>query len=195
MTTIVFATGNPNKVREVNEMLGDQYLIKSLVDIGHTEDIPETSPTLEGNALLKARFVKDNYDLDCFSEDTGLEIDALNGEPGVYTARYGGPAKDADTNMAKAIKNLEGKANRGAQFRTVLALILDGEEHLFEGICRGNIRTEKSGEGGFGYDPIFEPEGYDITFAEMDKATKNLISHRGKAVRKLIEFLKSKEGK
>ncbi|MFT4759209.1 MAG: XTP/dITP diphosphohydrolase [Paraglaciecola sp.] len=192
MTTIIFATGNPNKVREVNEMLGDQYLIKSLVDIGHTEDIPETSPTLEGNALQKAHFVKENYDLDCFSEDTGLEIDALNGEPSVYTARYGGEAKNADDNMAKAIKNLEGKANRGAQFRTVLALILDGEEHLFEGICRGNIREEKSGEKGFGYDPIFEPVGYDITFAEMDKATKNLISHRGKAVRKLIEFLNKK---
>lgn len=192
MTTIVFATGNPNKVREVNQMLGNQFLIKSLVDIGHTEDIPETSPTLEGNALLKARFVKEHYGLDCFSEDTGLEIDALDGEPGVYTARYAGDAKDADANMEKAIKNLEGKANRGAQFRTVLALILDGEEHLFEGICRGTIREEKSGEGGFGYDPIFEPDGYDITFAEMDKETKNAISHRGKAVRKLIEFLKKK---
>lgn len=192
MTTIVFATGNPNKVREVNEMLGDQFIIKSLVDIGHTEDIPETSPTLEGNALLKARFVKEHYDLDCFSEDTGLEIDALNGEPGVYTARYGGEAKNADANMSKAMKNLEGKANRGAQFRTVLALILNGEEHLFEGICRGTIREDKSGESGFGYDPIFQPEGFDITFAEMGKADKNEISHRGKAVRKLIEFLKSK---
>lgn len=189
MKTIVFATGNPNKVREVNEMLGEEFLIKSLKDIGHFEDIPETSPTLEGNALLKARFVKENYGLDCFSEDTGLEVDALNGEPGVYTARYGGPAKDADVNMAKVIKNLEGESDRGAQFRTVLALILNGKEYLFEGICRGTIRKEKSGEGGFGYDPVFEPEGYSITFAEMDKASKNAISHRGRAVKKLTDFL------
>jgi len=191
MTTLVFATGNSNKVREVNEMLGDQYFIKSLKDIGCDVDIPETSPTLEGNALQKARYVKENYGLDCFSEDTGLEIDALNGEPGVYTARYGGPEKDADQNMDKALQNLEGKTNRGAQFRTVLALIKDGKEYLFEGICRGTIRTKKSGGGGFGYDPIFEPEGFKITFAEMEKADKNAVSHRGKAVRKLIEFLKN----
>jgi len=189
MTTIVFATGNPNKVREVNEMLGDQFIIKSLVDIGHTEDIPETSQTLEGNALLKARFVKEHYDLDCFSEDTGLEIDALNGEPGVYTARYGGEAKNADVNMAKAMKNLEGKTNRGAQFRTVLALILNGKEHLFEGICRGTIRAEKSGEGGFGYDPIFKPRESDQTFAQMSPEEKGKISHRGRATEKLRAFL------
>ena len=191
MKTIVFATANPNKVREVNEMLQGNYCIKSLKDIGQVEDIPETSPTLEGNALLKARFVKQKFDLDCFSEDTGLEIDALEGAPGVYTARYAGPAKDANANMDKAIAELKGKSNRGAQFRTVLALIMNGKEYLFEGICRGVIRDEKVGLGGFGYDPIFQPEGYDITFAEMDKTTKNRISHRGKAVRKLIEFLES----
>lgn len=190
MTTIVFATGNPNKVREVNEILGDQFTIKSLKDIGHLDDIPETSPTLEGNALLKARFVKDNYGMDCFSEDTGLEIDALEGEPGVLTARYAGEQKSNADNIAKVLKNMTGQSNRNAQFRTVIALILNGNEHLFEGICRGTIRTEKSGEGGFGYDPIFEPEGRGLTFAEMDKAAKNEISHRGKAIQKMIAFLK-----
>ena len=194
MKKIVFATGNPNKVREVNEMLNHQFTIESLKDIGHTEDIPETAPTLEGNALLKARFVYEKYGLNCFSEDTGLEIDALNGEPGVFTARYAGAAKSADANMAKAIKNLENKKNRGAQFRTVIALILDGKEHLFEGICRGIIRQERSGEGGFGYDPIFEPEGFNLTFAEMKKEDKNAVSHRGKAVRQLIAFLKNISG-
>lgn len=193
MQRIIFATSNPNKVREVKEMLDGQYEVLSLKDIGCFEDIPETAPTFEGNALQKARYVLDKFGYDCFSEDTGLEIDALNGEPGIYTARYAGPERDADSNMAKAIKELKGKTNRGAQFRTAMALIIAGKEHIFEGIVRGTIREARSGSGGFGYDPIFEPEGYDITFAEMDKEEKNKISHRGRALRKLIEFLKTQE--
>jgi XTP/dITP diphosphohydrolase len=189
MKKIVFATSNPNKIREVNEMLGDKFEIIGLKDIGCTEEVPETQETIEGNALQKARYVKDNYGVDCFSEDTGLEIDALNGAPGVYTARYGGLERSAEKNMAKVQTELAEKSNRGAQFKTVIALVLNGEEHLFPGIARGTIRKEKSGEGGFGYDPIFEPEGYDITFAEMDSKEKNKISHRGKAVRALIAFL------
>ena len=189
MKKIVFATSNPNKIREVNEMLGDKFEIIGLKDIGCTEEVPETQETIEGNALQKARYVKDNYGVDCFSEDTGLEIDALNGAPGVYTARYGGLERSAEKNMAKVQTELADKSNRGAQFKTVIALVLNGEEHLFPGIARGTIRKEKSGEGGFGYDPIFEPEGYDITFAEMDSKEKNKISHRGKAVRALIAFL------
>lgn len=190
MQKIIFATSNPHKVREVKEMLEGQYEVLSLKDIGCFEDIPETSPTFEGNALQKARYVYEKYGFDCFSEDTGLEIDALNGEPGIYTARYGGPARDADDNMDKALTNLEDKSDRGAQFRTAIALIIKGKENVFEGIVRGSIRTEKSGAGGFGYDPIFQPDGYEITFAEMDKEEKNKISHRGRAVRKLIDFLK-----
>lgn len=189
MKKIVFATSNPNKIREVNEMLGDKFEIIGLKDIGCTEEVPETQEIIEGNALQKARYVKDNYGVDCFSEDTGLEIDALDGAPGVYTARYGGPERSADKNMARVQTELADKPNRGAQFKTVIALVLNGEEHLFPGIARGTMRKEKSGEGGFGYDPIFEPEGYDITFAEMDSKEKNKISHRGKAVRALIDFL------
>lgn len=191
MKKIVFATGSSNKVREVNEMLDGQFVIESLKDIGCHEDIPETQPTLEGNALQKARYVYEKFGMNCFSEDTGLEIDALGGAPGVITARYAGEERSADKNMAKTIQELEGKSDRGAQFRTVIVLILNGQETLFEGICRGSIRKEKSGEGGFGYDPIFEPDDYDLTFAEMDKASKNAISHRGMAVRKLIEYLNS----
>ncbi|MCR9289362.1 MAG: non-canonical purine NTP diphosphatase [Bacteroidetes bacterium] len=193
MKKIIFATSNPNKVREVKEILDGQYEVLSLVDIGCHEDIPETAPTFEGNALQKARYVYEKYGFDCFSEDTGLEVDALNGEPGIYTARYAGPARDADANMAKTIKELEGKANRGAQFRTAMALIIGGKETVFEGIVRGSIRKEKSGSGGFGYDPIFEPQGYEITFAEMDKKEKNKISHRGLALQKLIAYLKKLE--
>lgn len=191
MNKIIFATSNPNKVREVKEMLEGQYEVLSLKDIGCYEDIPETAPTFEGNALQKARYVYEKFGLDCFSEDTGLEVDALNGEPGIYTARYAGPERNADANMAKTIKELEGKENRGAQFRTAMALIIEGKEYVFEGIVRGTIRHEKSGDGGFGYDPIFQPDGYNITFAEMDKTNKNAISHRGRALRKLIEFLKT----
>ncbi len=186
---IVFATGNAHKVAEVNQLLNGQFEVVSLKDIGCTEDVPETSPTIEGNALQKARYVFEKYGNDCFSEDTGLEIEALNGEPGVLSARYAGENKNADANMNLVLKKLERKTNRRARFKTVIALILGGKEYTFEGIAPGSIRQERSGEGGFGYDPIFEPEGYSITFAEMNAQEKNAISHRGKAVRQLISFL------
>ncbi len=187
--SIVFATANPNKIREVLALLDEGVRIVSLKDIGCEEDIPETQPTIEGNALQKARYVKDNYKIDCFAEDTGLEINALGGEPGVYSARYAGEAKDSEANMAKVLAKLEGKTDRTAQFKTVVALTLNNEEFTFEGICKGQIATSKSGAGGFGYDPIFIPEGYDISFAEMSAAEKNKISHRGKAIHKLKIFL------
>ncbi|RME97449.1 MAG: non-canonical purine NTP diphosphatase [Bacteroidetes bacterium] len=190
MKTLVFATNNAHKIAEVKAMLGDQYDFLSLSDIGCHEDIPETSPTIPGNAIQKARYVKDKYGYDCFSEDTGLEIDALTGAPGVLSARYAGPARDSKANMAKVLSELADKSDRGAQFRTVIALIMDGDTQLFEGIVRGHITTAPVGEGGFGYDPIFIPEGYDRTFAQMSAATKNSISHRARAIRKLRAFLK-----
>lgn len=186
---LVFATANPHKVREINELLGDRYLIKSLKDIGCHDDIPETQPTLEGNALQKARYVKEHFGLDCFAEDTGLEIAALNGEPGVVTARYAGESKDPAANMDKVLRLMQNTDNRVAQFRTVIALILNGEEHLFEGIAKGHIAIAKQGTAGFGYDPIFIPAGFHTSFAEMSAAEKNTISHRAKAVQKLEEFL------
>ena len=191
--TLVFATGNPNKVREVRELIGEEYELKSLKDIGCEEDIPETEPTLEGNALLKARYVKEHYGLDCFSEDTGLEIHALNGEPGVYTARYAGAEKDPQANMDKALRLLQDKDDRSAQFRTVVALIMDGKEHLFEGVAKGTIAKEKLGEKGFGYDPVFVPAGHGQSFAQMDADLKNSLSHRGKAIKKLQAFLQQKQ--
>lgn len=187
--TLVFATGNSHKLREVRELIGQHYDVKGLADIGCTEDIPETSPTIADNALQKAHYVRDHYQLDCFSEDTGLEVDALNGDPGIYSARYAGPQKNAQDNMQLLLQNLDGKDHRAAQFRTVVALILDGEEHTFEGIVRGRILEAPRGTGGFGYDPVFVPEGYDQTFAELDASIKNQISHRGRAVRQLAEFL------
>jgi XTP/dITP diphosphohydrolase len=190
MKEVIFATSNPNKVREVNEML-PHLTIKSLKDIGCTEEVPETTGTIQGNALQKARYVSENYKVDCFSEDTGLEVEALNGEPGVDTAHYAGPERSADANMALLLTNLEGKESRKARFRTVVALILNGEEHQFEGIVNGTIAQAKMGDGGFGYDPIFIPDGYDISFAEMDKTEKNKISHRGRAIEKLMKFLNS----
>ncbi len=186
---LVFATGNANKVKEVNQMLDGQFEVVSLKEIGCTEDVPETSPTIEGNALQKARYVHERYGVDCFSEDTGLEIEALNGEPGVRSARYAGEDRDSEANMALVLEKLAGESNRAARFKTVIALIVNGVEHTFEGIAEGCIRHERSGNGGFGYDPIFEPEGFDITFAEMGAAEKNAISHRGKAIRRLIRFL------
>lgn len=186
---LVFATGNPNKIKEVNEMLSGGMDIAGLKDIGCHEDVPETSLTIEGNALQKARYVSENYKVNCFSEDTGLEIDALNGEPGVYTAMYAGDQRSAEDNMAKVIKNLKNKTDRGAQFKTVIALILDGKEYTFEGIARGTISHHKMGTEGFGYDPIFIPTGYETSFAQMSAEVKNKISHRGKAVRLLIDFL------
>jgi len=190
MNEIIFATGNENKVKEVKFALDGILSIKGLKDIGCTTDLPETSNTFEGNALQKAQYVVDNFKVDCFSEDTGLEIEALNMEPGIYTARYAGPNRDRDANMDLVLKNLLGKANRKARFRTAIALIIDGKSHIFEGICNGEIAHTRMGDDGFGYDPIFIPDGFDRSFAQMTKAEKNEISHRGIAVRKLIAFLK-----
>jgi XTP/dITP diphosphohydrolase len=191
MPSIVFATANPHKVREVKEMLQGKFQIASLKDIGCEEDVPETSPTIEGNALQKARYVSQHYQVDCFSEDTGLEIEALNGEPGVFSARYAGPARDAEANMNLVLEKLKGKSNRNARFKTVIALILNGEEHLFEGIVEGVILKEKRGNDGFGYDPIFQPLGYHSSFGEMPSAEKNKISHRARALEKLVAFLQN----
>ncbi|MFZ6052679.1 non-canonical purine NTP diphosphatase [Halocola ammonii] len=189
MKKLVFASNNPNKVKEVATQLGDQFEIVSLKEAGIEEDIPETQSNLEGNARQKAHFIKDKYGFDCFADDTGLEVKALDGEPGVLSARYAGRERDSEANMDKVLNGLEGELDRSAQFRTVICLLLNGEEHLFEGVAVGNIREKRSGSEGFGYDPIFEPKGFDITFAEMDMAQKNEISHRGKAVAKLVEFL------
>lgn len=186
---LIFATGNPNKIKEVHELLEGIMEVGGLQDIGCPLDLPETSPTIEGNALQKARFVFDNYGVDCFSEDTGLEVEALGGEPGVLSARYAGEGKNAEDNMRLVLEKMAGVENRKARFYTVIALILDGEEHLFEGIAEGEIRQERSGTGGFGYDPIFQPTGFALTFAELSKAEKNAISHRGQAVSKLVKYL------
>ncbi|KAA6343959.1 Nucleoside triphosphate pyrophosphohydrolase [termite gut metagenome] len=186
---LVFATNNPHKLEEVSLILGDRVKLLSLNDINCRVDIPETADTMEGNALLKARYIYDNYRLNCFADDTGLEVEALNNEPGVYSARYAGEEKDSQANMMKVQQKLEGKENRKARFRTVIALILNGKEHLFEGIVRGKIIKEKRGSSGFGYDPIFMPKGYDKTFAELGNDVKNAISHRAVAVNKLCEYL------
>lgn len=187
---LVFATNNAHKLEEVAAILGDKVELLSLNDIDCHTDIPETADTLEGNALLKSTFINKNYGLDCFADDTGLEVEALNGAPGVYSARYaGGEGHDAQANMLKLLRELEGKENRNAQFRTAISLILDGKEYLFEGIIKGEIVEEKRGDSGFGYDPIFKPEGYEQTFAELGNEIKNKISHRALAVQKLCEFL------
>lgn len=186
---LVFATNNAHKLEEVSAILGDKMEILSLKDIHCHTDIPETSDTLEGNALLKAEYIHKNYGLDAFADDTGLEIEALNNEPGVYSARYAGVDKDSQANMQKVLEKLEGSANRKARFRTAISLIWNGKSYLFEGIIEGKIIEEKRGEAGFGYDPIFVPEGYDQTFAELGNDIKNEISHRALAVKKLSEFL------
>lgn len=190
MPSIVFATSNPNKIREVKEMLPSGFEIRSLADIGCTEEVPETQPTIEGNALQKAHYVTDHYGVDCFAEDTGLEVSALNGAPGVYSARYAGPKRDAQDNMDLLLKNLADKSDRSARFKTVIALTLNGQTHTFTGIINGTIATKKTGTDGFGYDPIFIPEQHTISFAEMDKSTKNKISHRGRAMAQFLAFLK-----
>lgn len=189
---IVFATNNANKIREVQELLGDAYHFRSLADIGCEVELPETSATLEGNARQKAQYVWEHYGCDCFSEDTGLEVYALGGEPGVITARYAGESRDPQANMKLLLAKLADKPNRAARFRTVIALILDGQEYLFEGIVEGHIAESQSGEGGFGYDPIFMPEGLGRTFAEMAPADKHHISHRGRAMVALQAFLHSR---
>lgn len=203
MTEIVFATHNPNKRDEVAHMLKELYRLKTLSDIGITEDIPEDADTLEGNARLKARYVFERYGVNVFADDTGLEVEALQGAPGVHTARYAGEAKDPEANMAKLLTELEGKTDRSARFRTVICLILNGEEFVFEGIAEGEITTERSGHHGFGYDPIFRPvappPGYGAntgrmpTFAELSTEEKNIRSHRAKAIRAVVEFLNQRD--
>lgn len=189
MKKLIFVTANQHKLEEVNAMLGGQVQLQSLKDIGCTDDIPETAGTLEGNALQKARYIYNRLGVDCFADDTGLEVAALGGAPGVYSARYAGPGHDSEANMQKLLAELDGKTDRRAQFRTVIALIMEGKEFLFEGIVRGEILTARKGTGGFGYDPIFQPEGYDTTFGELPAQVKNKISHRGCAVERLKEFL------
>ena len=185
----VFATNNAHKLEEVSAILKDKVELLSMKDINCTVDIPETADTLEGNALIKARFIFENCHSNCFADDTGLEVEALDGAPGVYSARYAGDAHNSEANMKKLLHDLEGAENRKAQFRTVFALIIDGKEHLFEGIVKGEIIRHRRGNSGFGYDPIFVPEGYTQTFAEMGNELKNKISHRALATNKLCKFL------
>ena len=189
MKKFVFATNNIHKLEEVEAIIGKKIEIFSLKDIGCVTNIPETSDTLEGNALQKARFIYEKYHKDCFADDTGLEVEALGGAPGVYSARYAGEAHNSEANMRKLLLDLEGVENRKARFRTVFALILNGKEHLFEGIVNGEITKTRRGTSGFGYDPIFVPDGYTQTFAEMGDALKNKISHRAIGVQKLCKFL------
>ena len=186
---LVFATNNLHKLKEVQEMLSNSMEVLSLKDIGCFEDIEETEITLEGNAKLKADYITKKYGFDCFADDTGLEVDALNGKPGVFSARYGGEHGNSEKNMQKLLKELHGKANRKAQFRTAVALNLENKQYLFEGICEGEILEKKTGTGGFGYDPIFKPTEASASFAEMNSEEKNKISHRGIAIQKLVDFL------
>ena len=185
----VFATNNAHKLEEVTAILGDKIELLSMKDIHCHADIPETADTLEGNALLKARYIFENYNMDCFADDTGLEVEALNGAPGVYSARYAGDAHNSEANMRKLLQDMEGIENRKAQFRTVFALIINGKEHLFEGIVKGEITKHRCGSSGFGYDPVFIPEGYTQTYAEMANTLKNKISHRALATNKPCNFL------
>lgn len=188
---LVFATNNAHKLDEIRAILGDRVEVLSLKDIHCEADIPETADTLEGNAALKAEYIYKNYGLDCFADDTGLEVEALGGAPGVYSARYaGGEGHDSEANMKKLLVELEGKANRKAQFRTAICLIEGGTEHLFEEVVKGEIIEKKRGCSGFGYDPVFVPEGYTETFAEMGNEEKNKISHRARATQKLCDYLK-----
>lgn len=187
---LVFASNNKNKIKEIQLLLPETIQILSLEDIGCFEDIPETADTIEGNAILKANYVTERFGYNCFADDTGLEVDVLNGEPGVYSARYAGEHKDANDNMDKLLKSLEDKPNRSAQFKTVIALNLEGKQTLFTGIIKGKIIEEKIGTNGFGYDPIFIADGYIKTFAELTIEEKSVISHRGLAVKQLVGFLK-----
>ena len=188
---LVFATNNAHKLDEVRQILGDRFTVHSLKEIGCTEDIPETGDTFQDNALQKARYVKEHYGYDCFADDTGLEVKALGGAPGVHSARYAGD-HDSEANMTKLLQELEKKPDRSAQFRTVVALLLNGQEVLFEGIVTGRIATERHyGESGFGYDPLFIPDGFTETFSQMSPENKNKVSHRGRAVRKLADYLKT----
>jgi len=186
---LIFATNNSHKLLELRAAVNESFVLKSLSDIGFNEDIPEPFDTLEDNALAKVRYLNDKYKLNCFADDTGLEIEALNGAPGVISARFAGEQKDSEANMQKVLDLLQGVDNRKARFRTVIALNYNNEEYLFEGIVNGRIIKERTGDMGFGYDPIFVPDGFDTTFAQMDVDVKNQISHRGRATAKLIEFL------
>ncbi|WP_366184117.1 non-canonical purine NTP diphosphatase [Flavobacterium ovatum] len=188
---LVFASNNKNKIREIQQLLPENIQILSLTDIGCHEEIPETAETIEGNAILKANYVTDKYGYDCFADDTGLEVTALDGAPGVYSARYAGEPSDSNANMDKLLDALNEETNRSAQFKTVITLNLKGKQQLFTGIAKGVISSKKIGKEGFGYDPIFQPESYSETFADMSSELKNKISHRGKATRLLIAFLNS----
>lgn len=188
---LIFATNNQHKLIEVQEIVGNQFKLISLSEAGVFCDIPENQTTLEGNALEKARFIFKTTGKNCFADDTGLEVDTLNGEPGVFSARYAGPENNSEKNIIKLLSNLEDKKNRIAQFRSVIALIIKKKEYLFEGIVKGEILKEKKGKGGFGYDPLFLPLGFNKTFAEMSLSEKNIISHRAKAVNKLAYFLRN----
>jgi len=188
---IAFATNNVNKIKEVQALLPNSIQIISLESIGCFEDIPETADTIEGNAIQKANYITQKYGYDCFADDTGLEVEALNGEPGVYSARYAGAQRNADDNMNLLLEKLQSQSNRKAQFKTVITLNLNGKQHLFTGIVAGKITLEKIGNQGFGYDPIFQPEGFSETFAQLSLAQKGQISHRGKATQALITFLES----
>lgn len=187
---LVFATNNRHKLQEIRDIIGDRVEVLSLNDIDCHDDIPETANTLQGNALIKARYIHEKYNVDCFADDTGLEVDVLGGEPGVFSARYAGEECDSEANMQKLLHNLTGEKNRKAQFRTVIALIINGEEKLFNGIVKGTISEEKMGNSGFGYDPIFIPEGFSESFAQMSSAMKNSISHRYRATEQLNDYLK-----
>lgn len=189
MKELVFVTNNQHKLREINEIAGGKFKILSLADIGFTDEIEETAETIPGNASLKAWHIFEKYGKDCFADDTGLEIDALGGRPGVKSARYAGEECNPENNIKKVLREMEGLTNRTARFRTVISLIMDGRETLFEGTVEGVILPEKRGREGFGYDPVFLPEGYDKSFAEMSAEEKNRISHRGRATQKLISFL------
>lgn len=191
MKKIVFATANIHKLREVREILGDGFEVVSLKDIDFHEDIPETGDTLEENASIKSHHILERYNIDCFADDTGLEVDALGGAPGVYSARYAGEHVTYDDNVNKLLSELEGVKDRTARFRTVISLLLDGKEYFFDGSVEGHIIDHKLGSGGFGYDPVFVPNGFNKTFAEMAPETKNAISHRGRAIKKFADFLKS----
>lgn len=190
---LIFATNNAHKLREVSQVVGDRFTLLTPRECGIDEDIPEEQPTLEGNALQKARYIYARTGMDCFADDTGLEVDALGGEPGVRSARYATDGHDDEANKRLLLERMQGVEARGAQFRTAIALIIGGKEYLFEGIVRGNITTEEQGEGGFGYDPLFVAEGCEQSFAEISAEEKNEISHRGRAVRKLAEFLQGLE--
>ncbi|WBX71936.1 non-canonical purine NTP diphosphatase [Tenacibaculum retecalamus] len=188
---LVFATNNLNKLAEVQKMLPNNIELLSLKDIECFDDIEETATTLEGNAKIKANYITQKFSFNCFADDTGLEIENLNGAPGVYSARYAGEPSNSENNMQKVLTELNGKTDRKAQFRTSICLNLNGKQFLFDGICKGAILTQKQGEKGFGYDPIFKPEGFNKSFAEMTSEEKNIVSHRGLAIQKLVEFLKS----